>query len=145
MTRSRGRRTGLCLTLGALFALAGCGFARPDAASAGATAQEFYGAVAASDGVGACALLAPVTVEALEDDAGAPCPDAILDGDVGSTLTARADDADDAAGRVAGRLAQVTLASDVLFLTVSGDRWLVTAAGCDPRPDRPYDCVLEGS
>jgi hypothetical protein len=33
----------------------------------------------------------------------------------------------------------------VLFLTVSGDHWLVTAAGCDARPDRPYDCVLEGS
>ncbi|GEK20910.1 hypothetical protein CXY01_14300 [Cellulomonas xylanilytica] len=134
-------------TIGALvvMALVGCGIARPGTETAGTTAEEFYRAVAADDGPGACALLAPTTVEALEEDSGEPCDEAVLDGEVGDTLTARADDAAGPTARVAGRQAQVVLTTDVVFLTVSGDHWLVRAAGCDARPDRPYDCVLEGS
>lgn len=138
----------MCALLGVVTVLAGCGVARPDAATAGAAAQDFYRAIAAGDGETACALLAPVTVESLEDDTGEPCADGVLEGEVGETLTARATDATTRATRatrVAGRQAQATLADDVVFLTVSGDRWLITAAGCDPRPHRPYDCVLEGS
>ena len=44
---------------------------------------------------------------------------------------------------VAGRQAQVVTADDTLFLAVSGDAWVVTAAGCTPREDRPYDCEVE--
>jgi hypothetical protein len=127
----------------AVGALAACGAARPDAATADAVTQEFYAAVAADQRAEACALLAPLTVEALEDESGTPCEDAILAGDVGEALLARADDAVDPSARVAGRQAQVTTASDVLFLTVSGGTWLITAAACDARPDRPYDCALE--
>jgi hypothetical protein len=36
------------------------------------------------------------------------------------------------------------MAGDVVFLTVSGADWLVTAAGCTPRPERPYDCQVSG-
>jgi hypothetical protein len=43
---------------------------------------------------------------------------------------------------VAGRQAQVRLGGDTVFLARSGDGWVVTAAGCDPRPDRPYDCEV---
>jgi hypothetical protein len=125
--------------------MAGCGRVGPDGAGADATATTFYRAVAAGDGAGACTLLAPATREALEDDAGGPCSDAILDGDVGDTLTERAGDESGPVSRVAGRQAQVSTSGDTLFLTISGEHWLITAAGCDPRPDRPYDCVLEGS
>ncbi|WP_315099134.1 hypothetical protein [uncultured Cellulomonas sp.] len=144
MTPNRPWRRPVCLAVGAALALAGC-TSRPAAETAGTAARDFYRAVAAADGAGACALLAPATAEALEDDAGLPCDEAILDGDVGETLTERAQDGSTPSGRVAGRQAQVTLPTDVLFLTVSGSRWLITAAGCDPRPPRPYDCVLEGA
>ena len=33
---------------------------------------------------------------------------------------------------------------DVVFLSMFGNRWLITAAGCQPRGDRPYDCTLKG-
>lgn len=126
-------------------AVGGCGAARPGATAADATVETFYRAVSADDGTGACAVLAPATVETLEDDADEPCAEAVLDGEVGETLAERAEDPRDPSARVAGRAAQVTVATDVVFLTISGDHWLVTAAGCDARPDRPYDCVLEGS
>ena len=44
---------------------------------------------------------------------------------------------------VAGRQAQVVTATDTVFLALSGDAWVVTAAGCTPRDDRPYDCEVE--
>jgi hypothetical protein len=31
-----------------------------------------------------------------------------------------------------------------VFLAMSGDTWRITGAGCTPRTDRPYDCVLDG-
>ncbi|NUU19730.1 hypothetical protein HP550_21010 [Cellulomonas humilata] len=125
-------------------ALAACVPARPASTSAVDVAVAFYDAVDRADGGAACDLLAPVTVESLEDDADESCSEAVLDGEVGETLTARTGDASGSA-TVAGRQAQVVLADDVLFLTVSGTTWRIVAAGCDPRPDRPYDCVLEGA
>ena len=43
-----------------------------------------------------------------------------------------------------GRGAQVLMDGDVVFLSMFGNRWLITAAGCQPRGDRPYDCTLKG-
>ena len=43
---------------------------------------------------------------------------------------------DEAIARVAG---------DVLFLTNVGGTWMVSAAGCKPQPDEPYDCEVKGS
>ena len=130
----------------AVTALAACTTTRPSAGEADATAADFYRAIGASDGAAACALLTPSVAETLEQDAGSPCPQAVLDGDVGQELTARADGATDpgaASGRVDGRQAQVVTSTDTVFLTVSGDGWRITAAGCDPHENRPYDCVVE--
>jgi len=117
--------------------LAGCASLAPDAGGAAAVAQSFHAAVAEGDGQAACALLAPAVVTEVEDSSGAQCPDAVLAAGVPS-----------AAGVVRthayGRQAQVVLDDDVLFLTVSGEGWLVTGAGCSPRPDRPYDCRISG-
>jgi hypothetical protein len=125
-------------------ALSGCGSPRPTADAAASTATDFYDAIGRSDGTAACDLLAPATLEELESDADEPCDEALLDGDVGETLTARADPST-ASPSVAGRQAQVLLSSDVVFLTISGSSWLITAAGCDERPHRPYDCAVEGT
>jgi len=39
---------------------------------------------------------------------------------------------------------QVRLDSGVLFLARFKAGWKVTAAGCQPRQDKPYDCDVEG-
>jgi hypothetical protein len=143
---SVGRRLACSLALAAAVtsSIAGCASARPTATDAIGTADDFYAAIAGADGAAACDLLAPATVEALEADADQPCAEAVLADDVGDTLTARSDPGP-ATATTAGRQAQVRRATDVVFLTISGTTWLVTAVGCDPRPHRPYDCVLEGA
>ena len=125
--------------------LVGCS-AGPRGEDAVAAAREFFDAVADDDLDGACALLAPATVDALERETGASCPEAVGDGETGLVLQAVAVTAQDAAASatVAGRQAQVVLGDEVTFLTLSGDSWRVTATACTPRPERPYDCELEG-
>jgi len=133
----------LVVAAAAALLLGGCA-ASPGGADADAVVHEFYAAVADDDGDAACALLAPSALENLEDDTGEPCPDAVLAGDVGTTLVERAPAGPATSVHVAGRAAQVVLPDDVTFLTVDGDSWRLTAAGCDARPQRPYDCVIEG-
>jgi hypothetical protein len=38
----------------------------------------------------------------------------------------------------------VRLDKDVVFLARYDDGWRVTAAGCVPRPGRPFDCTIKG-
>ena len=145
-TRNVGRRRlAACATIAVATMLCGTACtARPSSAAAESTADAFYDAIARADGAAACSLLAPATVESLEDDADEPCSDAVVDGEVGETLTSRAAGTPTSAA-VAGRQAQVLMSGDVVFLTVSGTGWLITAAGCDDRTPRPYDCAVEGS
>lgn len=106
--------------------------------------EDFYSRVADGDGAGACALLTPGAVETVETEAGAPCADALLEGDVGEELASRSA-GDVTEVRTAGVQAQVRTSEDVVFLSASGGSWLVAAAACDPRDQRPYDCALEAS
>ncbi|MDT7576862.1 MAG: hypothetical protein QOH17_3195, partial [Pseudonocardiales bacterium] len=46
--------------------------------------------------------------------------------------------------QVWGDTAQVHVGSDVLFLRRFPDAWLVSAAGCRPQQDGPYDCLVGG-
>ncbi len=118
--------------------LAGCGSvgARGDAAASVAT--RMLSAVDGQDGAGACAVLAPDTVAELEESAGKPCAEAILDEDLpaAGTVTGSA---------VYGQWAQVRLTSDTVFLAAFPGGWRIVAAGCAPRQERPYDCALRGS
>lgn len=118
--------------------VAGCAGLAPDPARAADVAAAFSQAVADGDGGAACDLLAPRTFEALADE-GQSCDEAVLEAGL-STEAMAVEDA-----RAYGRQAQVELDSDVMFLTRDGSAWLVTAAGCTERPDRPYDCLVEGS
>ncbi|MEW2587149.1 hypothetical protein [Streptomyces virginiae] len=49
----------------------------------------------------------------------------------------------DAVAEVYGRQAMVRLSGHTLFLSQCGKGWKVVAAGCTPRPDRPFDCQVE--
>ncbi|MDT5041296.1 MAG: hypothetical protein QOE51_2281 [Actinoplanes sp.] len=117
--------------------LAGCASVGDRESAAGATAERMLSAVAAEDGAGACAALAPRTRSALEDAADKPCEQAILDEHLPPPGVVTGAD-------VYGQWAQVRLAGDTVFLAMFPGGWQVVAAGCTPRQSRPYDCTLAG-
>lgn len=128
----------------AVSALGMAGCAGPDATDAADVVASFSRALAEGDGEAACALLLPDAASVLEESAGEPCPQAVVDpaGPFADVI----DDPDDptpAQVHVAGRQAQVVTGTDTYFLARSGETWVVTAAACEPRPERPYDCEVE--
>lgn len=120
-----------------LLSLAACSSAPGNDVAVSEVAGSFSTALAADDGTAACHLLADSTRAALEKQSGLDCADAM--GSVGLPPAG-------AVRSIAayGRAAQVVLESDVIFLTLAPSGWRVTAAGCTPRPPRPYDCDLKG-
>ena len=137
MRRVQHRGMATALAAHALAALPGCASVGERGAAAAAVATRLLTAVDDKDGAAACAVLAPDTASALARSAGMPCAQAILDEDLPAPgAVIRAD--------VYGQWAQVRLADDTVFLAVFRDGWRVVAAGCVPRPNRPYDCELQG-
>ena len=84
----------------------------------------------------ACDLLAPPTRHELEQSEGEACAEALEKADLPA-----ADPAGDL--DVYGDEAIAHLAGDVLFLTNVAGRWMVSAAGCTPQPDQPYECEVK--
>jgi hypothetical protein len=41
-------------------------------------------------------------------------------------------------------MAQVRFRQDTVFMAQFRDGWKVMAADCAPRPDKPYDCQIQG-
>jgi hypothetical protein len=117
---------------------AGCASVGDRGQAADDVAVRFMTAVAGRDGAAACALLAPATAEDVSDTGEKPCAEAVLDEQLPAPGTVTGTD-------VYGQWAQVRLTDDTLFLAVFPEGWRVVAAGCTPRPERPYDCVLQGS
>lgn len=122
----------------ALLSVAGCDTASEQQDAAASVATRLLDAVQAGDGVAACAALAPDTTAELEQSAGKPCAEAILDQELPVAGTV-------AGSEVYGQWAQVRLTGDTVFLGVFPDGWRVVAAGCTSRQERPYDCTLQGS
>ena len=113
----------------------GCTSSADDAAAE--RAAHFYSAIASNDAVAACADLAPKAREALEQQAGAPCADAILEQQLPVSAT-------EGETRVYGSMAQVQYAEETAFLSRYDDGWLLTAVGCAPTSgDEPHDCLIE--
>jgi hypothetical protein len=126
--------TACALALALLSGCAGQGNAEDD--NARAAALRFAASVS-GDVATACGLLAPQTLQTLEE----------TDGDCATGLRAEGP-TDPGAVRsvdVYGKDAIVHLSGDTLFLARFADGWRVTAAGCTARPDRPYDCTIEGN
>ncbi len=117
--------------------LLACSSLSPDGAAAGDAGLAFHAALSSEDGGRACELLSEGTRTELEVSSDQPCDTGILDEDLPSA---------DKVAEVAayGRNARAILAGDVVFLTVEGGVWKVMAAGCELRPNAPYDCTLAG-
>ena len=83
-----------------------------------------------------CDLLIPATRAAFEQSESAPCAEAIEDLPLeGGSVTGV---------EIWGGDAQVRLDGDTVFLAETSAGWRVVAAACTPRPERPYDCEVDG-
>ena len=131
------RFAAMVLVLTGALTLAGCGSPGERESAALAVTEQFLAAAATGDGTAACAALAPDTRDEVERAAGEPCADAVLAED----LPEPGPDADTA---VYGQWAMVRLGGQAVFLAMFPGGWRVVAAGCHPRGERPYDCVVDG-
>jgi hypothetical protein len=122
----------LFLVGGAILLLTGCASSqRPEVEDVATTFED-----PSVDPQTRCDLLAPSTLVALEEEASTPCEQATEDLPLeGGEVTGV---------EIWGGDAQVRLAGDTVFLTETSVGWRVVAAACTPRPERPYDCEVEG-
>ncbi|MEV7529848.1 hypothetical protein [Streptomyces hydrogenans] len=135
--RRAGRPAGRLWVAAVVLAAAGCGGPGPRQDAAAAAGTAFEAAVAAGDHVRACGLLAPETRLQLEQGEQETCPAALAAQEL---PTAEGVDGVEAYGRQA----MVRTGGDTLFLSLFTAGWKVVAAGCTPRPDQPYDCLIKG-
>ena len=88
-----------------------CSTLGPSDNAAGEVAVQFHRAVATGDGSVACSVLAPETVDELEQTTGSACDQAVLDQDLHDAQTAQVSQA-------FGHGAQVLMDGVVVFLAV---------------------------
>jgi hypothetical protein len=128
---------GVALALGCLCAGCGSGGARADVRSVSA---RFSRALAAHDGVAACATLSDQARAHLENEEAKSCQEAITGLGLRPSAVRRV--------QVYLTSAKADLADgDSLYLSNGSDGWRLDAAGCKPEggkpADRPYNCALE--
>jgi hypothetical protein len=139
ITRAGSRSAAASSALIMLAALAGCSAGgRGDPTGPVRAAEAFAAALERGDRSAACALLAPPTRDELEQSQREECPEALQEQDLPSG-------GDVADMQVFGDEAFARLQGDVLFLSNVGGTWLVSAAGCTPQQDQPYDCEVKSS
>jgi hypothetical protein len=138
--RFRSRRTAARLAgAGSILLLAaGCAGLNPGSNEAAVTARQFHQLIGSGDGAGACGLLAPGTAEEIENGTAGSCADEL-------SRLGLAPASEVLESQAFGREAQVRMDGDTVFLTQSGGRWVVTAAGCTSRNERPYLCDVRGN
>jgi hypothetical protein len=120
-------------------ASAGCGTGEDERRVRSVT-DRFYAALQGHAGERACAELSENAVNALESASGRSCAQAItalqLPGHRAASSTVYLDSARaDVAGAAQGEAA---------FLDRTARGWRISAAGCRPKGDGPYDCRLGG-
>ncbi|MFI9235315.1 hypothetical protein [Streptomyces sp. NPDC053079] len=128
-------RAGLAVTL--LAGTAACGTLAERRDDALAAADRFERALEAGQQGPLCAALAPGTREEVEESAGRPCEQALDRQELPAAGAVRHVD-------LYGDQARAVLEHDTLFLARFPAGWMVTAAGCEPRPEQPYQCAVKG-
>jgi hypothetical protein len=124
-----------------LLVTAGCGSVEEGRTAALGAALAFERALGAGNGAAVCAVLAPGVREEVEQSARTSCEEGVLEEDV--PFVAAAEEEVEGVD-VGGRQARVVFRTDTLFLSRFSGSWKVVAAGCTPRPERPYRCLLKG-
>ena len=132
----RWRRTGLVVLVCAV-SLTGCATLGERESAASRAALRFEESVRHADWSRACAALAPQTRQELTESARTSCVKALPEGQLPYAGALRE-------SKVYGQQAQVVLSTDTLFLSAFPTGWLITAAGCEPRPHQPYQCKVKG-
>jgi hypothetical protein len=119
----------------ALLALGGCGSAG-DRSAARTAAKRFYAALDRGDGRAACAELSSDASQELAKSEKAPCSEAVMGLREPHARIVRV--------VVFQGSAKVDLSGGKsLFLDDESDGWRISAAGCEPQGQEPYDCELE--
>ncbi|MBC2904730.1 hypothetical protein [Streptomyces cupreus] len=115
----------------------GCGTVAERQAHVRDTAALFQASLGAGAYDRVCALLAPGTLEELEQSAGSPCAQALrAEPPTPGGAVRRAD--------VYGNQARAVLSTDTLFLSHFTSGWKAVAADCEQRPQQPYQCKIKG-
>ncbi|MDQ1032662.1 hypothetical protein QF035_010244 [Streptomyces umbrinus] len=133
-----GRTCGVavCVLL-AVGTVGGCGTAAERQDDVRDTTAAFQAALSEGAYSRACSVLAPATVEELEQSASSPCAKALREESLRPGGALRNAD-------VYGNQARAVLSADTLFLSHFSTGWKVVAAGCEPRPQEPYQCRIKG-
>ena len=118
---------------------AGCGTG-DDERRVRSVTDRFYAALQGHAGERACAQLSENTVNALESASGRSCAQAITALPLPGRRTARSIVYLDSARADVAGAAQ----GEAAFLDRTARGWRISAAGCRPKGDGPYDCQLEG-
>jgi hypothetical protein len=116
--------------------LAGCGN-DGDEREAERTVTRLLAAVEARDGRAACRELTEETRSSLESASGSACDKAVLELDV------EAGEVLDTSVSVVSAIVTAS-GGQSYFLDDTPSGWKVSALGCTPRAERPYDCEVEG-
>jgi len=129
------RLAAIPVTVTLALAVAGCA-GTPHENAVTAAARSFVAKVSSGDGAAACALLT--------DDARSSAPGA-TDQSCAQAISNVKEQGGAVGGvQVWGDAAQVHIGEDVLFLRLTSGKWKVSAAGCKPQPEGPYDCQVGG-
>ncbi|WP_306635126.1 hypothetical protein [Pseudarthrobacter siccitolerans] len=121
--------------IAALLAVSGCA---PDGAAPADAAQEFHQDLSRSDWSAACAMLQSDTRGKTAQEQESSCEDHLGNLQIQEPGTVTRTE-------IYGRAAFVEFEHDAVFLAAAGGGWKVTAAGCTPNGDAPYNCEVGGN
>jgi hypothetical protein len=127
-------RTRVLVVVGIVGAAATAGCSAAAEPTVTSVAGRFAADLARHDGAAACAML---TDDARRDTQS-------FGRDCASQLATLPDPGAVQQVEVWGDTAQARLVGDTLFLLQFPDGWRVSAAGCTPQGDAPYDCEVQG-